>query len=35
MPIETIDFFRGAFYALALGLLGWAAVGEAIYGLIG
>ena len=35
MPADTLDFFRGAFYALALGLLGWAVFGEVLHGLIG
>ena len=34
MPSETTDFVEGASYALLLGLLCWAAIGAAVYGLI-
>jgi len=34
MSSETADFVEGASYALLLGLLCWAAIGAAVYGLI-
>ena len=34
MPSETTDFVEGASYAVLLGLLCWAAIGAAVYGLI-
>ena len=35
MPIETTDFISGALNAVMLGLLAWAAFGEAVYRLTG
>jgi len=35
MPIETTNFISGAFNAVMLGLLTWAVLGEAAYGLLG
>jgi hypothetical protein len=34
MPSETTDFVQGASYALMFGLLSWATIGAAVYGLI-
>jgi hypothetical protein len=34
MSSETTDFVEGASYALILGLLGWAAIGAAVYSLL-
>ena len=34
MSSESADFVEGASYAFPLGLLGWAAIGAAVYGLI-
>jgi hypothetical protein len=35
MPVDPTDFIRGARNAFLLGLLGWAAIGGAIYKLVG
>ena len=35
MPAETSEFITGTLYAMLFGLIGWAAFGVGIYGLIG
>jgi hypothetical protein len=35
MPLDTVNLVQCAFFALLFGLLGWAAFGSALSGLMG